>query len=171
MLVAAQSAFSSSGIRRGEPPELSMTRSESEVHFNALVNPLNLGKPPFPGYARSRHTWIPDQASRMGRRIRPSNKSIRTTRGNRRNRPGGNGPSDAERAGDRKRPHQALRPSSSDIISSSVGPQRSATVARNLGRSPMSGNGSPPDALIEKRDGASAMALSLPAMWRATTVH
>ena len=148
-----------------------MDRSESEVHFSTLARPLNLVNHPRRGCAGSRLASAADHSSQMGLRIRSRAISIRSARGNHHNQPGGNGPSRADRAGDRRRPHQAFRPLSSNITSTSVAQQCSTPIARNLGRSSLFGDGSPPDALIEKRERASAMELSLPAMWSATTVQ
>ena len=171
MQLATQSTFSSLGTPRGNPPDLPTNRSESDVHSNSLAGPLNLGNRPFRGCAGSRRARTPDHSSRMGLRIRLRTISIEATRGNRHNRPGGDGPPKADRAGDRERSHQALSPLSPDTASTSTGPQCSTAIARYSGRSYQSENGSRPADLIEKRERASAMVLPQSAMWSAAMVH
>ena len=114
---------------------------------------------------------MPAYSSLMDLMTQPSVRSMRSIRENDQKYPDCRRPSKAGLAGDLKWAHQAFTLSSSDIVSTSIAPQWSTALARNLGRNAQTGYGSPPVGLSGNRDNASAMALSFIAMRSAAAGH
>ena len=164
----AQRTSATTGTHNRLPELQSANNGVPAFHTSTRSNRANFGSQCFQGASGASARRVPRHSSRIDAVMRARTSSAISILGNRRNRPGGNGPSNAEFDGGRKSGTHALRPSSLANISTSTAPQQRCASFLNRQRSSRSGYGSKPRALIEKRDNASAAELSLPALRNAT---